>query len=1039
MSRELFSQIIGPLNKGVNQQADSFVLPGFAKVLENGNCDLVEGLKKRLGSVPVKRIDTLTKNAGGLSLTNPIKWNEAWVFVYNRSSDERFILVVADDSRTVSRTGNITSGSAVVTSVSSMTDLFVGAGVTGSGVPSGTTIVDIDTAGSRVTLSKNATATTTGVTLTIESSYTFVTGISNVEPISGILPTVVPVEQTFSNVSSTNLGYLRGSGRARDRFRATSFQDYVFVTNVQKEIAYDATETLTRYNIGSISSTYRPTKAQVWVKLVDYDTMYDVRVELDNGDIIDGHYMTPSLTNSSGDPNVVSSEDIAARLVSFTETITGTTSTGSSTITSVTATDIKKVFHGELITGTGIPANTFVGSVDTVANTFTLVNEAGTAVNATANGSTTLTLADGLDNTDIHNELTFEVKGSQILIGLTNGSRYIKSIVASDARGNTLMSGFSNQVTSITELPSASWEGYTVLVAPDGSSDQSSYYLKFNTENTTTNGTFGRGVWEESAGWGARGLLDDNTMPHAFIYYRNANGLVRFTFQPFSGTTYTDSTVSFDIPGWEQRLAGDEDELPGPSFVDHTINDLVFFKNRLGFVSGENVILSESGSYYNFWQQSALQVVDSDPIDLTAVSNDVAVLNYALQQQDELVLFSNENQFRLYSGDNVTFSPETASVGRISSISMEPNVKPEQVGPQVLFPVKTGDFTGFHTFITTDRTVGINLGQTAVITETVPKYIPKNIDSLAVSRTDQYLVALSKDDPDSLYVYQFFWEASGGSLTNRQNAWHKWVFPNKNIYWCDFVEGTLFKLVSYDNSGTTEYYLEGVNASRPPQDSAELFLLDRQISSSITTDIGTASFSYSAATNKTTVTLPYRTVNTSQFVIIKQNSGDAAEAKKRWVVAASVPAGVTSFVCDSLGDFSSSSWVFGEQFTFTYRPPQLMPYSRTATENTFIGNRTGRLQLRYMDVYYNDARYFTVEVTPYFRDTVTYEFDRRDPLNANIVISEEEPFEEAKFRAYIQSKNDQVTVELVNNSIDQAKFIALEWTGLYFDVARKYG
>jgi hypothetical protein len=1039
MSRELFSQIIGPLNKGVNQQADSFVLPGFAKVLENGNCDLVEGLKKRLGSVPVKRIDTLTKNAGGLSLTNPIKWNEAWVFVYNRSSTERFILIIADDSRTVSRTGNITNGSAVVTSVSSMTDLFVGAGVSGSGIPSGTTIVDIDTAGSRITLSKNATATTTGVTLTVESSYTFVSGISNVEPISGILPTVVPVEQTFSNISSTNLGYLRGSGRARDRFRATSFQDYVFVTNIQKNTVYDSTETLTRYNISSISGSYRPTKAQVWVKLVDYDTMYEVNIELDNGDVISGHYLTPSLTDSGGNANIVSSEDIAARLVNFTETITGTTSIGSSTITSVTAADIKKVFPGETVSGTGIPANTFVGSVNTVALTFTLVNEAGTAVNATANGSTTLTLGDGLDNTDINNQLTFEVQGSQILIGLVSSSRYIKSITAADARGNTLMAGFSSQVTSITELPSTSWEGYTVLVAPDGSSNQSSYYLKFNAENTTTNGTFGRGVWEESSGWGARGLLDDNTMPHAFIYYRNASGLTRFTFQPFSGTTYTDSTVSIDVPGWEQRLAGDEDELPGPSFVGYTINDLVFFKNRLGFVSGENVILSESGSYYNFWQQSALQVIDSDPIDLTAVSNDVAVLNYALQQQDELVLFSNENQFRLYSGDNVTFSPETASVGRISSISMEPNVKPEQVGPQVLFPVKNGDFTGFHTFITTDRTVGINLGQTAVITETVPKYIPKNIDSLAVSRTDQYLVALSKDDPDSLYVYQFFWEASGGSLTNRQNAWHKWVFPNKNIYWCDFVEGTLFKLVSYNNSGTTEYYLEGVNASRPPQDSAELFLLDRQISSSITTDIGTASFSYSAATNKTTVTLPYRTVNTSQFVIIKQNAGDAAEAKKRWVVAASVPAGVTSFVCDSLGDFSSSSWVFGEQFTFTYQPPQLMPYSRTATENTFIGNRTGRLQLRYMDIYYNDARYFTVEVTPYFRDTVTYEFDRRDPLNANIVISEEEPFEEAKFRAYIQSKNDQVTVELVNNSIDQAKFIALEWTGLYFDVARKYG
>jgi hypothetical protein len=1039
MSRELYSQIIGPLNKGVNQQADSFVLPGFAKVLENGNCDLVEGLKKRLGSVPVKRVDTLTQNAGGQTLTAPIKWDEAWAFVYNRSSTERFILFVVDDSRTISRTGNTTNGSAVITSVSSMTDVFVGAGISGTGIPAGTTILDIDVDNDRITLSANATATNTGTTLTIDSSLTFVTGVSNVQPITGILPSVVPNEQTFANVTTANLEYLRGSGRARDRFRATSFQDYVFVTNIQQEIEYDAAETLTRYNISEISNAYQPTRAQVWVKLVDYDTEYSIHITLDNGDEISGHYLTPSLTDSAGDANVVSSADIAARIVSFENTITGSTSIGSSTITSVTATDINQVHGGERITGTGIPANTLIGTVDTVALTFTLVNEAGTAVNATANGSTTLTIGHGLDQVDVHNELNFEVQDSQILITCANANRFIRSIISADARGNTLMVGFSNQVTSITELPSTSWEGYTVLVAPDGAGDQSSYYLQFNAENTTTNGDFARGVWEESAGWGTRGQYEDASMPHAFVHYRNDNGLTRFTFQPFSGTDYTDGSTTISIPGWTNRLAGDEDELPGPSFVGNSINDIVFFKNRLGFVSGENVILSEAGAYYNFWQQSALQVVDSDPIDLTAVSNDVAVLNYALQQQDELILFSNENQFRLYSGDNVTFSPETASVGRISSITMEPDVRPEQVGPQVIFPVKEGDFTGLHTFITTDRTVGINLGQTAVITETVPKYIPKNIDSLAVSRTDQYLVALSRDDSDALYVYQFFWEASGGSLTNRQNAWHKWTFPNKEIHWCDFIEGTLFKLVEYDNNGTAEFYLEGLNASRPPQNPNKLFLLDRQLSSSITTDLGAVTFSYNAGTNKTTVNLPYRTVNTSQFAVIRVDASDTAESEKRWVVATNIPAGVTSFVCDSLGDFSSSSWVFGEQFTFTFRPPQLMPYSRTATENTFIGNRTGRLQLRYVDVYYNDSRYFKVQVTPKHRDAVTYEFDRREPLNGNIIISQEGDFDESKFRAYIQSKNDQVTVELVNDSIDQAKFIALEWTGLYFDVARKYG
>jgi hypothetical protein len=1031
MSRELFSQIIAPLNKGVNQQADSLMLPGFAKTLENGVCDLVEGLKKRLGSVPLKRIDTLTKNAGGLTLVNPIKWDEAWLFVYNRSSNERFILIAADDSRTVSRTGNITSGSAVIQSVSSMTDIFVGVDITGTGIPSETIITDIDVAGSRITLSKNATATTTGVTLTVESNYTFVTGISNIEPISGVLPEVVPVEQTFSNITSTNLGYLRGAGRARDRFRATSFQDYVFVTNIQKTVIYDATETLTRYNISNISGTYRPTKAQVLVKAVDYDTEYQIEIVLDNSVTITGKYLTPSLTTSSGAVNVVSSNDIAARLVSFSETAVGTVSSGSTTITSISATDLVKIYVGDIITGTHIPAGTTVVSKGTT----TIVISAA----ATGTGSHTYTFGHGLDEKDTTNQLTFTIQNSQILIGLTSGSRYIKSIAATDARGNTLMSGFSNQVTNITELPNTSWEGHTVIVAPTGASDQSSYYLKFNAENTTTNGDYGRGVWEETSGWGTPGMLDKTTMPHSFIYYKNSSGLTRFTFQPFTGAAYTDGSVSLDLPGWTTRLAGDEDELPGPTFVNYAINDVVFFKNRLGFVSGENVILSQAADYFNFWQQSAVQVVDSDTIDLTAISNDVATLNYALQQQDELVLFSSENQFRLYSGDNVTFSPDTASVGRISSISMEANVKPQQVGPQVIFPVKEGDFTGFQTFITTDRTVGINLGQTAVITETIPRYIPKNIDSLAVSRSDQFLVALSSDNPNSLYVYQFFWEASGGSLTNRQNAWHEWTFPNKSVYWCDFVEGTLMTLTKYVNGANNEYYLEGLNVSRPPQNNNELFLLDRQISSSITTDLGSTTFSYNAATNKTTVTLPYKTVNPSQFVVIKQDAADNNEAKKRWIVKNNVPAGVTSFVCDSLGDFTDSSWVFGEQFTFTFQPPVLMPLSRAATENTYVGNRTGRLQLRYIDFYYNDSRYFKVEITPKFRDKTTYEFDRRDPLNGNIVISEEEEFEQAKFRAHVFSKNDQVTVELVNDSIDQAKFIAMEWTGLYFDVARKYG
>lgn len=68
---------------------------------------------------------------------------------------------------TRAQTGNITSGSAIVTSISVDTaGLTAGMGVTGTGIPTGTRILTVDSS-SQITLTQNATASTTGVALTI--------------------------------------------------------------------------------------------------------------------------------------------------------------------------------------------------------------------------------------------------------------------------------------------------------------------------------------------------------------------------------------------------------------------------------------------------------------------------------------------------------------------------------------------------------------------------------------------------------------------------------------------------------------------------------------------------------------------------------------------------------------------------------------------------------------------------------------------------------------------------------------------------------
>lgn len=68
---------------------------------------------------------------------------------------------------TRSQTGNISNGSPIVTSISVNTaGLTAGMGITGAGIPTGTRILTVDSS-SQITLTNNATATTTGVSLTI--------------------------------------------------------------------------------------------------------------------------------------------------------------------------------------------------------------------------------------------------------------------------------------------------------------------------------------------------------------------------------------------------------------------------------------------------------------------------------------------------------------------------------------------------------------------------------------------------------------------------------------------------------------------------------------------------------------------------------------------------------------------------------------------------------------------------------------------------------------------------------------------------------
>lgn len=103
---------------------------------------------------PVFNAGTVNRNATTTKadLTGDV-WDTAW------PASQYYIKFGTNDANTLSitKTGTLTTGNAVIPDMSNVTDLYVGQAVSGTGIPTGTTIASIDGA-KKITLSAVATA-----------------------------------------------------------------------------------------------------------------------------------------------------------------------------------------------------------------------------------------------------------------------------------------------------------------------------------------------------------------------------------------------------------------------------------------------------------------------------------------------------------------------------------------------------------------------------------------------------------------------------------------------------------------------------------------------------------------------------------------------------------------------------------------------------------------------------------------------------------------------------------------------------------------
>ena len=325
------------------------------------------------------------------------------------------------------------------------------------------------------------------------------------------------------------------------------------------------------------------------------------------------------------------------------------------------------------------------------------------------------------------------------------------------------------EVNDPTTLPRQCKNGMIVKVINSSDSQEDDYFLKFVGDA----GNDGPGKWEETVGPDQFTTFDASTLPH--VIQRQSNG-------SFTVGTYT----------WETRQVGDDNTNPFPSFVDKKISQTFFHRNRLGFLCEDNIILSRASEPGNFFQETALLIGASDPIDIQASSTQPTLLKNAIETNTGLVIFAETQQFLLHT-DSDSLTPETGKVSNISTYRYSPQTDPISLGTTIAFVDSAGRNGRFFEMVDIRREGEPNMIEQ---TKVVPRLLPTDLTVITNSRENN-TVFLNKAGESDIFGYRYF--NTGDRRV--QSAWFKWSLPFnvKNLFVLDdelyIVQDTSYNLL----------------------------------------------------------------------------------------------------------------------------------------------------------------------------------------------------------------------------------------------------
>ena len=412
---------------------------------------------------------------------------------------------------------------------------------------------------------------------------------------------------------------------------------------------------------------------------------------------------------------------------------------------------------------------------------------------------------------------------------------------------NKGLTAVEDEVGSISELPIKSVQDRKIKVVNTNSSADT-YWVKF----VAHDGVSGEGYWEETRNPGVSPGLNNSTLPHELIN----TAVDTFTFKQIT---------------YEDRLVGDDDTNSHPSFINEKITAGFFHNNRLGFLSKDNVIMSQSGDFFNFYFKSAQTTIESDPIDISCSSIKPTALHAALPTAQGVVLFSENQQFVMFADAGV-LTPALATIRALSNYEMDRKIEPVDAGTNLNFVTKTPGYSRVFSMVTRGRQEN---PQVLDLSRVVKEWISPDIDQM-ISSPQNSMIAMAGQSLNEVFLFRYY----NDGKENLMEAWTSWLMPGT----VQFIETNSDDMYAVTKQGN-QFVLSKAALSQSPEQAIIVNNQGQKVNPSVDLYATASSVVYDSTTEISKCYLPYNDVTTlTPVIVIKGNTSSGSFVESGFTV-----------------------------------------------------------------------------------------------------------------------------------------------------------